>query len=327
MDRRCLSHDTFMQRCRQKHGDRFDYSLTRYTTSRTPVTIVCRVHGPFQQMPSDHTYRGQGCKKCATAATRRTTEDFVKEARSIHGDEYDYSQVTYTGAHKKVIVVCRKHGEFCQIPINHTRLGAGCPGCWNERRNISPEYFKKRCLEVHGDYYDFSHSKSGAHLDMTTVKCRLHGPFEILTNYLLSGMGCPKCAGVSSSKPCMEWLDTVAELDGVYISHAGNDGAEFRIPGTRYHADGYASASKTVYEFHGDYFHGNPRKYTDPTLVNKKAKRTMGDLYDRTCQRTARIQELGYRVEEMWEDEWTCVQTLARMQADREIAASDDTTL
>lgn len=45
------------------HGDIYDYSKVEYTNSHTDVTIVCPIHGEFQQTPSNH-LSGKGCKHC-----------------------------------------------------------------------------------------------------------------------------------------------------------------------------------------------------------------------------------------------------------------------
>lgn len=59
---------------------------------------------------------------------KKSTEVFVNELRSIFGDKYDYSKVYYDGAHKKVCIVCPKHGEFLITP--HSLLkGCGCVKC------------------------------------------------------------------------------------------------------------------------------------------------------------------------------------------------------
>jgi len=62
-------------------------------------------------------------------SSRKTTEEFITQAREIHGDFYDYSQVEYLGARVKVIIICPKHGVFLQRPSHHTNSKAGCPIC------------------------------------------------------------------------------------------------------------------------------------------------------------------------------------------------------
>ena len=60
----------------------------------------------------------------------RSTEDFINEAKEVHGDKYDYSKSVYTRSHDKLKITCRTHGPFWQSAVNHTRGNkAGCPGC------------------------------------------------------------------------------------------------------------------------------------------------------------------------------------------------------
>ena len=57
------SIESFVARARAAHGDKFDYSKVDYKTARVPVTIICPVHGEFQQPPDGHIH--SGCRKCA----------------------------------------------------------------------------------------------------------------------------------------------------------------------------------------------------------------------------------------------------------------------
>jgi hypothetical protein len=126
------SRERFVEDARRAHGDRYDYSQVEYVNALTKVTIVCPDHGAFQQLPAAH-IRDIGCAACGfeSAAAKRTltTEDFVREARGVHGDRYDYSRVEYKSAHEKVEIGCTDHGLFWQSPANHTKNKAGCPGC------------------------------------------------------------------------------------------------------------------------------------------------------------------------------------------------------
>lgn len=102
----------------------------------------------------------------------------------------------------------------------------------------------------------------------------------------------------------IEWLNFVALYYDLDIQHAEN-GGEFKIPTKRYSADGYCQATNTVYEFHGDFWHGNPdTKGKDPAAVNIKSKKTFGDLYAATLAREAEIKQLGYGLVVMWESQW-----------------------
>ena len=127
-----------------------------------------------------------------------TTEVFVARAKQKHSDRYDYSQTVYKNRSAKVKIICKEHGEFEQDPINHYRLGCGCPKCGKEyaaatkSNRLSTERFIERAKEVHGDKYDYSlvtYTTPWAKID---VVCPDHGAFK--SNYLLlKGIGCPKC--------------------------------------------------------------------------------------------------------------------------------------
>ena len=43
---------------------------------------------------------------------KKTTEQFIKDARLVHGDKYDYSLVEYVNNSTKLIIICKAHGEF-----------------------------------------------------------------------------------------------------------------------------------------------------------------------------------------------------------------------
>lgn len=127
------SHERFLEDAQRAHGDRYDYSQVEYLNALSKVTIICPAHGAFKQNPANH-IRNVGCPKCgdeSTAAKRtRTTQDFVLEAKEVHGDRYDYSKVEYKSSHETVEICCVEHGSYWQSPVNHVRGNkAGCPGC------------------------------------------------------------------------------------------------------------------------------------------------------------------------------------------------------
>lgn len=72
---------------------------------------------------------------------RLTTEEFIRRAKAVHGDKYDYSKVKYTTCKEKVIVTCPEHGDFLIAPDGHTS-GRGCPVCRYIRPYIVKEGFK-----------------------------------------------------------------------------------------------------------------------------------------------------------------------------------------
>lgn len=111
-----------------------------------------------------------------------------------------------------------------------------------------------------------------------------------------------RIAGYSTQAIC--WLEYVKETQGVEIQHAQN-GGEVMIPGTTYFADGFCHETNTVYEFHGDAFHGNPTRYQSndrPHPFNKSL--TAKQLYERTLFRECEIQKTGCTLITIWESDW-----------------------
>ena len=60
---RKLTTEKFIDRAKQVHGDRYDYSLVNYINYETPVKIICKKHGEFLQSPNKH-LSGHNCPHC-----------------------------------------------------------------------------------------------------------------------------------------------------------------------------------------------------------------------------------------------------------------------
>jgi hypothetical protein len=112
------------------------------------------------------------------------------------------------------------------------------------------------------------------------------------------------------SKQQIEWLNFLQKYYGISVEHACNDG-EYRIPETRYYADGFCRDTNTIYEYHGDYWHGNPRIFPSDNF-NKSAKCTYGELYDNTYKRESEIRGLGYNLVVIWESDWIRINNAIR---------------
>lgn len=49
---------------KKKHGKTYDYSLVNYVNNHTPINIICKTHGVFNQIPQTHYLDGSGCPRC-----------------------------------------------------------------------------------------------------------------------------------------------------------------------------------------------------------------------------------------------------------------------
>ena len=126
----------------EKFGDKYDYSKVEYKTRSTKVCIICPKHGEFWVEPGNFLNYKIGCKKCANEAKQKTTDDFVKSAKLIHGDKYDYSESVYENEKERIKIICPIHGEFWQVP-NYHLSGCGCPRCKKSHLENEIESFLK----------------------------------------------------------------------------------------------------------------------------------------------------------------------------------------
>lgn len=191
-----LNTTNFIQKSQAAHGDTYDYSNVVYINNSTPVTITCKIHGTFAQLPFNHTGYGnskaRGCKQCAIIKkVLMTDKEFVDQANVVHKYKYDYSKVIYKGTDVKVAITCQKHGMWMQAPIKHL-AGSGCPKCIG--RHQTNQMFVDKARAIHGDTYDYSQVEySRAHKKVSII-CHVHGAFTMTpANHISRQQGCAEC--------------------------------------------------------------------------------------------------------------------------------------
>ena len=226
--------ESFIQKAREIHGDKYDYSKVDYKTSSEKICIICPEHGEFWQTPQCH-LAGAKCQKCAHQSYPDTTSSFIEKARKVHNDKYDYSKVEYVNSHTNVCIICPEHGEFQQLPTNHLR-GKGCPKCMAEKlaslnRSNTEEFIKKSKL-VHGNKYDYSKVDYVNNITKVCIICPEHGKFWQAPCDHLSGAGCHLCRASRLERETRVFL----EEHGVKYEHEtslgflGRQHLDFYIP-------------------------------------------------------------------------------------------------
>lgn len=201
---RRLSLDDVLDRFREVHGETYDYSLVEYIVSQDNVTIICKKHGPFEQLPHVHA-NGAGCSKCSRIGAglkrRLTLNDVLERFREAHGERFDYSKFIYRGEKTKATIICREHGPFQQSPADHWSSVHGCSRCAG--KNKTTEGVIKEFRATHGDRYDYSEFTYRGNKVHSTIICSDHGPFEQVPHAHRSGQGCPDCGilGFRNNQP------------------------------------------------------------------------------------------------------------------------------
>ena len=158
-----LARGEFIVQACQRFGDLYDYSTVGelHDGQFTVVEFVCNRCGKHVNKTAKSHLRGEGCKKCNLAPSaklrRRTLERFLEQAKAVHGDRYDYSQVTddHVATRSKINILCPKCDvTFATHVGGHLYCGHGCPICavrhggsaskpeiiWLDSLNVSTEH-------------------------------------------------------------------------------------------------------------------------------------------------------------------------------------------
>lgn len=197
-----LTTQEFIDRAVIVHGGKFDYSKVAYINTHTKITIICPIHGEFQQKPNDH-LRGNGCYACS-GKQRTTTADFIVKARAAIGDSYDFSTTVYKNLDTPVDIICPNHGLFTKLPRLMLQQHQGCPQCGYERmlansKNLalSTSEFVNRASVIHNNKYDYSNVEYTSGSNKVAIVCPDHGEFMQRPDSHLLGAGCPVCGNLA----------------------------------------------------------------------------------------------------------------------------------
>lgn len=300
MSKPTLTQEEFINQAKEAHGEQYDYSECIYVSQRKKVKIICRLHGIFEQTPGNHTHGGYGCWKCRKPRRGVSFDEFLLRAARVHnGKQYSYDPSTYKDVSSKVGVTCPLHGSFLQRGSDHLQ-GKGCRACMAQKFRdayiSNTAEFINKARDIFADRYGYQEAYyQGNKVDITIV-CEKHGRFNMTPNNHLRGHGCPRCANTPISAISQRWLDSIGIPDE-YREKKLNIKEQIII------VDAYDPETNTVFEFWGDFWHGNPQKF-DSNDENYRNKKTFGDLYERTLERRRLIMEAGYNLAEIWESDF-----------------------
>ena len=187
--------ERFILEAQAIHGNKYNYSCVEYKNNATKVKIYCfECCIYFEQTPSVH-LRGSGCSACSCYTKKKTTEQFILEARTIHGNKYDYKEVEYKCAHTKIKIHCLDcDTSFEQKPNNHLN-GHGCLACGGKVKKTT-EQFIEQAQFVHGNKYDYSdveYKNTDTKVKIYCFGCNTS--FDQTPDSHLRGDGCLTCSG------------------------------------------------------------------------------------------------------------------------------------
>lgn len=143
----------FTEKANIKHGWFYDYSLIKeYINNKTPVPIVCPIHGMFMQRPDSHIF-GKGCTACGyiTVAEKLAmfNEEFIRISKLLFGDVLKYDKLDFNNQKDKITLECLEHGEFTTTPDDHINALRSCPKCPKSKGELVISRFFNNCNIKH----------------------------------------------------------------------------------------------------------------------------------------------------------------------------------
>lgn len=226
----------YLEKARKVHGDKFTYIEETYKGSQKRLTIICPIHGKFEQVATTHLQSKHGCAKCGVEASADERslgqEGFLKKAREVHGDRYCYDKAVFRSLNYKVVVICRIHGEFEQSANHHTQ-GGNCPICANEESAYTRDEWISRAVAIHGDKYDYSKALFERSYIKSTIICPEHGEFEqSATNHVIIGYGCKRCGDAMKGRALEqdEFIAKAKQIHGESYDYSGVEYVNTRTP-------------------------------------------------------------------------------------------------
>lgn len=358
--------NNFLNKAKFIHGDKWDYSKVIYVNRHKKISIICPIHGEFQQKPSNHLKSDFPCPKCVHLNCipnqnkhhhKKRIKQFPDETVSGKG-----MWIRYCPQCNKKILHKYKHNR--NISIKRNQL---CSSCSSKKKVSTPikrknqsksiitflnnkvkgvfitEYMDGKVYLNNCGYWSRKCSKCGYETEYSRIdnaisaekrhsncgncsplcRHRINKSSKIFKNvtgvFFNSSIkqwyrNCPKCNN-EITYASKNWAVVAEKNKAVcYKCYSTNYTSKpeqefldfFKITERqkqigKYMVDGFKN--NIIYEFLGDFWHGNPRLY-DMNKINNASKKTFKELYDETLHRFKDLQSSGYNLKYIWESDW-----------------------
>lgn len=314
--------EKFIIKAQKIHNDLYDYSCVEYIHPDIKIDIICSIHGKYSQTPNTHINKRKGCPKCGyVLRTHNNLEKYGVQNTFQHKPFQEKQQQTklerygdkfFTNSELRQHTLFKLYGitnffsgKHYQSVIKQTNLkkyGVEHP----------QQYHMTDILPLLNNYDWLFNEYSTKQKTATLIAQELNISLQGVCNYLHTH-NIPITYTVGFSKIAIMWLETIMDQEQIHIRHMLNHPkGEYKIPYTRQgdskqsyiKVDGFCEKTNTVYEFHGDRFHGNPNIFGPDEQCHPFTNETASELYQRTVLKEQIIKSAGYNLVVMWENDF-----------------------
>ncbi|MCK5019701.1 MAG: hypothetical protein KAS32_21765 [Candidatus Peribacteraceae bacterium] len=253
-----------------------------YINSTVKMKYSCS-NGHTNLMTWNNWRNGSRCPNCVKTSYSKVVEGFKRKGYKVLSKEEEY-----TFAKFKFRFICPA-GHSSSMNWYNFKRGCLCGLCApNAKKNIEEvrEAFLLRGYILLSSIYIQEHG------DLNFI-CPNGHKYSITWSNFKKGQDCAKC-GINVSKVSQEWLDS---LNTSALER------EYYVKDLKIRVDGFDPTTNTVYEFLGDYWHGNPEVYCRED-INLRNKKSFGHLYKKTFDRLRLLEKAGYKIIYIWEKDY-----------------------
>jgi len=205
-----MNIDMFKKKMKELYGDRFVFHFEDYKTCDSMIRFTCKDHGE-QNMSVPTLLNGKGCKYCNG---KFYPADWLKKARAVHGDKYEYDE---TRPPRKIAdyirYKCPEHDWQIARYDSHVVQGHGCKYCAGIYTNVPVEERKRiwvqKCKERFGNRFSYRNVEYINNDTPVKVFCKEHKYlFEVTPDTHVRGSGgCPYCSASEGESKIRKWLE------------------------------------------------------------------------------------------------------------------------
>jgi hypothetical protein len=234
-----LTTKSYIKRAKKKYKGKYIYKKTKYIKNDGKIIVICLDHGEFKVHAGNHLYLKSGCPNCSHNK-KKTLESFKNEAINMHGDKYNYDDITeFNGVYSKIIVKCNKdnHGKFTIVARYHLKGNGGCKLCKIESvikaKTKTTEQFIEESIKKYGDNkYNYKDTEYEGSDKKVKIICGVHNHlFEQTPNNHMNYEGCMYCSKSYYKKITKEeFIDEVVKIHGNNYDYSNINFIDLKTP-------------------------------------------------------------------------------------------------
>lgn len=288
------------------HGEIYKYDQSSYVNSKSKINYRCSICDRFvSQRVSAHLSQRAGCPTCsqrrASEASQLGEIEMKKLLNGVHGDRFIWlSSDDKWKWSSNIFRRCTICGDERYQSVINLMADKGCGSCSRTDKHTNKS-FKKLLEEIHGenvfDYSKMNYVDNGTKINLVCNVCT--NDFWSKPSNLLY-KGCARCAAKKfASAKEIAWLKSLG-IDDQFrgqIIHVGSK---------KFNLD--AMVGNVVYEFNGDYWHGNPAVVESNEIIwSSNGPESAESAYSRTLEKEKTLREAGYELVTIWENDWDAI--------------------